>query len=93
MDAVVPLAVSYRLATALALNVEVRLLPQVVVTGLGTFTSLGHDAETFFNNLLEGKCGIGPVTLFDPAEAQVKIASEVRDFDVTQYWSKKESRR
>jgi 3-oxoacyl-(acyl-carrier-protein) synthase len=37
----------------------------VVVTGLSTFTSLGHDAHTFFDNLCEGKCGIGPVTNFN----------------------------
>mmetsp|Transcript_30366 Transcript_30366/g.73880 ORF Transcript_30366/g.73880 Transcript_30366/m.73880 type:complete len:466 (+) Transcript_30366:2-1399(+) len=66
---------------------------KVVVTGLGTFTSLGHDAETFFNNLLEGKCGIGPVTLFDPELAQVKIASEVKDFDVAKYWDPKSAKR
>ncbi|KAL3903543.1 MAG: hypothetical protein SGPRY_011630 [Prymnesium sp.] len=44
---------------------------KVVVTGLGTFCSLGHDADTFFNNLLAGKCGIGEVSLFDPELAQV----------------------
>lgn len=38
---------------------------QVVVTGLSTFTSLGHDPHTFFDNLCEGKCGIGPVTNFN----------------------------
>jgi 3-oxoacyl-(acyl-carrier-protein) synthase len=37
----------------------------VVVTGLSTFTSLGHDPHTFFDNLCEGKCGIGPVTNFN----------------------------
>ena len=63
--------------------------PKVVVTGLGTFTSLGHDAQSFFDALLEGKCGIGPVTRFEAATAAAKIASEVHDFDVTQYWEKK----
>jgi len=66
---------------------------KVVVTGLGTFTSLGHDADTFFNNLLEGKCGIGPVTLFDKEKAQIQIASEVKDFDVNEYWTPKEAKR
>lgn len=66
---------------------------KVVVTGLGTFSSLGHDAHTFFNNLLDGKCGIDRVTLFDEELAQVKIASEVKDFDVSQYWEPKSAKR
>lgn len=35
------------------------------MTGLSTFTSLGHDAHTFFDNLCEGKCGIHPITRFN----------------------------
>jgi len=66
---------------------------KVVVTGLGTFTSLGHDAETFFANLLDGKCGIGPLTRFDPELSPIKIASEVHDFDPTKYWEPKEAKR
>lgn len=66
---------------------------QVVVTGLGTFTSLGNDPDTFFNNLLDGKCGIGPVTRFDTADSVVKIASEVKDFDVSKYWDMKDAKR
>ena len=66
---------------------------QVVVTGLGTFTSLGHDADTFFNNLLEGECGIDVVSRFDPELAAVKISSEVQNFDVTKYWEPKDAKR
>jgi len=69
---------------------------KVVVTGLGTLTSLGNDAETFFANLLDGKCGIGPVTRFDPELSSVKIASEVHDFDLSyfsEYWEAKDAKR
>lgn len=66
---------------------------QVVVTGLGTFTSLGHDADEFFNNLLEGKCGIDRVQRFDEELSAVKIASEVKDFDVSKYWAPKDAKR
>ena len=65
----------------------------MVVTGLGTFSSLGHDADTFFDNLLDGKCGIAPVTLFDRELATVQIASEVKDFDVSKYWNPKSAKR
>lgn len=66
---------------------------KVVVTGLGTFTSLGHDADTFFNNLLDGKSGIDRVTRFDPELSSIKISSEVKDFDVTKYWEPKDAKR
>lgn len=66
---------------------------QVVVTGLGTFTSLGNDADTFFDNLLDGKCGIGPVSLFDAETSAVKIASEVQDFAYGDWWEPKEAKR
>jgi hypothetical protein len=68
---------------------------QVVVTGLGTITSLGHDAHTFFDNLVEGKCGIDYVTRFDAEKWEVpaRIVSEVKDFDVGQYWRMKDAKR
>lgn len=66
---------------------------QVVVTGLGTFTSLGNDVDTFFDNLIEGKCGIKTVTRFDPDLSPIKIASEVQNFDPTDYWEAKDAKR
>jgi hypothetical protein len=66
---------------------------KVVVTGLGTFTSLGHDADTFFSALLAGECGIRPLSRFDPELSAVKIASEVQDFDVTKFWAAKDAKR
>jgi len=75
--------------------VEQDRLQKVVVTGLGTITSLGHDAHTFFDNLVAGKCGISAVTRFDAEAVNVpsRIASEVRDFDVGEYWLMKEAKR
>jgi len=66
---------------------------QVVVTGLGTLTSLGNDPDTFFSNLLDGKCGIGPVTRFDSSNSAVKIASEVKDFNIGEFWEPKDAKR
>jgi 3-oxoacyl-[acyl-carrier-protein] synthase II len=64
-----------------------------VVTGLGTFTSLGHDAETMFSALLEGKCGITEVTRFDASRVGSQIASEVKDFDIGKWWEPKSAKR
>jgi 3-oxoacyl-[acyl-carrier-protein] synthase II len=58
---------------------------RVVVTGLGAITPLGHTPEEFWQNLLAGKSGIGPVTLFDASQYRTRIAGEVKNFDVTRY--------
>ena len=68
---------------------------QVVVTGLGTLSSLGHDPHTFFDKLVEGECGIDFVTRFDAEKWEVpaRIVSEVKDFDVSEYWAPKDAKR
>ena len=72
-----------------------RRASQVVVTGLGTLTSLGHDPHTFFDKLVEGECGIDFVTRFDAEKWEVpsRIVSEVKDFDVSEYWAPKDAKR
>ena len=50
---------------------------RVVITGMGIISPLGNDVDTFWNNLLQGKCGIGPIDRFDPAAFKVKLAAQV----------------
>ncbi|HEU5081633.1 MAG TPA: beta-ketoacyl-ACP synthase II [Opitutaceae bacterium] len=66
---------------------------RVVITGLGAITSLGHDVESFWSNLLAGKCGIQRVSLFDPSEFACQIGGEVRDWQADQNMDPKEARR
>lgn len=66
---------------------------RVVVTGLGAIASLGHDVDTFWSNLLAGKCGIQRVTHFDPTEFACQIGAEVRDWQADQQMDPKEARR
>src|SRR5437870_6210531 len=54
---------------------------RVVITGLGVITPVGNDLETFWQNLVEGKSGIGRIQTFDTANYDCKIGGEVRDFD------------
>jgi len=54
---------------------------RVVVTGLGTASPLGLDPETTWQALLQGRSGIGPITLFDASPAPVTFAGEVPGFD------------
>jgi len=66
---------------------------RVVVTGLGAVTSLGHDVETFWKNLVAGQCGVRRISLFDPKDFASQIGAEVRDWDAAQHMDPKEARR
>ncbi len=66
---------------------------RVVVTGMGVITSLGHNVNDFWTNVLAGKCGIDRITLFDPKDYACQIGAEVRGWDPTQHMDAKEVRR
>ena len=67
---------------------------RVVITGLGVITPLGQGIGVFWENLLAGQCGIGPVTAYDTEGYACTIAGEIKDFDPTPAFpSPKEVRR
>src|SRR6185503_9616773 len=66
---------------------------RAVVTGWGAVTPIGNDAETYWSNLLAGLPGGGPITTFDTAGYDVKIAAEVKDFDPLLTMDRKMARR
>lgn len=55
----------------------------LVITGMGAVTPVGVGVPAYWNNLVAGVCGIGPITRFDTAALPVRIAAEVRDFDTS----------
>ena len=58
---------------------------RVVVTGLSALTPLGGNVTETWDNLLAGKSGIGPITLFDASGFDSRIAGEVKGFDPEAY--------
>ncbi|MDD4179602.1 MAG: beta-ketoacyl-ACP synthase II [Candidatus Margulisbacteria bacterium] len=68
-------------------------MKRVVVTGLGAVTPIGIGKDIFWQNLVAGKSGTGPITHFDPTGFDARIAAQVNDFDPSLYLEKKEARR
>ena len=54
---------------------------RVVVTGIGVLAPNGIGLESFWDSLLTGRSGIGPITLFDASNLKSGIAGEVKSFD------------
>ena len=66
---------------------------RVVITGLGAVTPVGIGKDEFWNSLIQGKSGIGPITRFDTENFTTKIAAELKDFNPEDFLDKKEARR
>jgi 3-oxoacyl-[acyl-carrier-protein] synthase II len=58
---------------------------RVVITGLGLLSCIGKTKDEFWQSLQEGRCGFGPVSLFDPSQFRINMAGEVRDFEAKDY--------
>lgn len=61
---------------------------RVVITGLGAVTPLAHDAPSTWKALVEGRSGVGPITLFNASTFPTRIAGEVKNFSASR-WTKK----
>lgn len=65
-------------------------MERVVITGMGAVTPIGNDVEALFTSIKEGNCGIAPITHFDTTDYKVKLAAEVKDLDMEQYFNKRD---
>lgn len=68
-------------------------LKRVVVTGLGALTPIGNNVEEYWNALVAGKSGSAPITYFDAEKFKTKFACELKNFDVLEYFDRKEARK
>ena len=68
-------------------------LKRVVVTGLGSLTPIGNNVPQLWDALLRGVSGAGLITRFDTTDYKCRIAAEVKNFDSTQFFDRKELRK
>ena len=59
---------------------------------MGLVSPLGNTVDEYWSSLLNGKCGIGPITRFDVTDYPTRIAAEVKGFDPSSVIDKKEAR-
>lgn len=66
---------------------------RVVITGIGAVSPVGNSAEASWEAVINGKSGIGPLTRLDSEQFPVKVAAEVKDFDIEEYLPRKDARK
>ncbi|MGI6175944.1 MAG: beta-ketoacyl-ACP synthase II [Christensenellales bacterium] len=60
-------------------------MKRVVITGMGVISPVGNDTDTYWKNLTNGYCGIGPITRFDTKDFKATLAAQVKDFSPEAY--------
>ncbi len=68
-------------------------LKRVVVTGLGALTPVGNTVPEFWDNIVKGVSGAGPITHFDASNFKSQVACEVKNFNATDFIDRKEARK
>ena len=63
---------------------------RVVITGMGVVSPIGNSVDEVWTSLQNGACGIDVITHFDPSEFRAKLAGEVKNLDMEQYFTKRE---
>ena len=66
---------------------------RVVITGIGTINAIGNNIEEYFSNLENGVSGASEITLFDATNFKSRIACEVKNYDWSNYFERKEVRK
>jgi 3-oxoacyl-[acyl-carrier-protein] synthase II len=56
---------------------------RVVITGIGVINPMGHDVETMWDGLKEGRSGVGYTTIFDASSFPTRISAEIKDWDIS----------
>ncbi|MFN0050492.1 MAG: beta-ketoacyl-ACP synthase II [Cytophagales bacterium] len=68
-------------------------LKRVVVTGLGALTPIGNTVSEYWEGLMKGVSGAGPITRFDASKHKTRFACEVKGFDIDNFIDRKDARK
>ena len=68
-------------------------LKRVVVTGLGALTPIGNTKDEYWDGLISGKSGAAPITYYDTEKFKTKFACELKNFEATDFFDRKEARK
>ncbi|SDE72499.1 beta-ketoacyl-ACP synthase II [Cellulophaga baltica] len=68
-------------------------LKRVVVTGIGALTPIGNTIEEYWDGLVNGKSGSAPITYYDSEKFKTKFACELKNFNVEDFFDRKEARK
>ena len=63
---------------------------RVVITGMGAVSPIGNTVEEMWEGIRTQRCGIDEITHFDTSDYKVKLAAEVKNLDMEQYFTKRE---
>ena len=66
---------------------------RVVVTGMGALTPIGNNLQEYWKGLVNGKSGAAPITLFDASNFKTQFACEVKEYNPTDFFDRKEARK
>jgi 3-oxoacyl-[acyl-carrier-protein] synthase II len=66
---------------------------RVVVTGIGVLSPVGNGVDAFWDALVKGKSGVGPITKFDASAFGTKIAAELKGYDAEAHFGTKDARK
>ncbi|MEO1573837.1 MAG: beta-ketoacyl synthase N-terminal-like domain-containing protein, partial [Pseudomonadota bacterium] len=58
---------------------------RIAITGMGLISPVGNTVAEAWDNVRNGRSGVGPVTRFDTSDLNTHFAAEVRDFDAADY--------
>ena len=68
-------------------------LKRVVVTGLGALTPIGNSLPEYWEGLTNGKSGAAPITHYDASRFKTQFACEVKGYEVSEHFDRKEARK
>ena len=68
-------------------------LKRVVVTGLGALTPIGNNISEYWDSLIKGRSGCAPTTYFDTENFKTKFACEIKNYNPTDHFERKEARK